>query len=332
MLNPYITFGLCAAVIIFCGIRLSRYGDLIAEKSGLGKAWLGLIMMSSVTSLPELISGISAVTFINAPNLAIGDVVGSCMFNLLIFALLDVFYKQAPISSRVQQSQVIAAGFSVIIIGLVSAGLIFEKYIPVLGWLSLSSIGFVLVYLIAIRTMYTYETKRNKTADVEETHTDGVSLKLAIGYYVLNAFFVIVAAIFLPHAGEQIAEQTGLGQSFVGTLLIAASTSLPELVVSISAIRIGSVDMAVGNLFGSNLFNILILAIDDSFYSHGSLLAASSPGNLITLFAVLIMTGIAIVGLVFRQEKKRWAMGWDTFAIALVYLTGVSLLYLARGL
>ena len=88
------TFAACAAVIIFCGIRLSKYGDIIAEKSGMGKAWFGLIMMSSVTSLPELVSGVSSVTLIDAPNLAIGDVVGSCMFNILILSVLDFLYKK----------------------------------------------------------------------------------------------------------------------------------------------------------------------------------------------------------------------------------------------
>jgi len=332
MLNPYITFTLCAAVIIYCGIRLSKYGDLIAEKSGLGKAWLGLIMMSSVTSLPELISGISAVTFVNAPNLAVGDVVGSCMFNLLILAMLDLFYREAPISSRVQQSQVLAAGFSVIILAIVCGALIFEKYIPTIGWISRISPALIIVYLLSIRTIYLYENRKEAGPKAEEHGGEEISLKKAVGYYVLNALFVVIAAIFLPHAAETIAEQTGLGQTFVGTLLMAASTSLPEMVVSISAIRIGSVDMAVGNLFGSNLFNILILALDDIFYTQGSIFSVSAAGNIITVLAVICMTGVAVVGLIFRQERKTWLMAWDTLSIAFIYIVSVVLLFLARDI
>lgn len=335
MLIPLATFAACAAVIIFCGIRLSKYGDIIAEKSGMGKAWFGLIMMSSVTSLPELVSGISAVTFVNAPDLAIGDVVGSCMFNILILSVLDFLYKKGPISSHVQQSQILGAGFGIIITALVLASFMFQQYIPVFGWVGLYSPVFIVVYLIAMKVIYSYEQKKNRKLGDTEVHAeshDGVPLKKAITYYAINALFVVIAAIFLPHAGEQIAAATGLGQSFVGTLLIAASTSLPELVVSISALRIGAVDIAVGNLFGSNLFNICILAFDDMLYTKGGLLTAGSKSNMITLLAVLIMTGIAVVGLVFQQEKKRWRMAMDTVAIAVVYVFSVVLLYYSRNM
>ncbi len=329
------TFAACAAVIIFCGIRLSKYGDIIAEKSGMGKAWFGLIMMSSVTSLPELVSGISSVTLIDAPNLAIGDVVGSCMFNILILSVLDFLYKKGPISSHVQQSQILGAGFCIILTATLLGSLMFQQYIPNLAWVGMYSVAFTLVYFIAMRVIYSYEQRKNAQINNDEVpshaHHD-VSLKKATQYYLLNALFVIIAAIFLPHAGEQIAESTGLGQSFVGTILIAASTSLPELVVSISALRIGAVDIAVGNLFGSNLFNIFILAIDDVFYTKGGLLSSASKSNMITLLTVLIMTGIAIVGLVFQQEKKRWRMAIDTMAIAVVYVIGMFLLYYSRNL
>lgn len=335
MFIPYLTFLICACVIIYCGIRLSRYGDVIAEKSGMGKAWFGLIMMSSVTSLPELISGLSAVTMVNAPDLAIGDVVGSCMFNILILSVLDYFYTEGPISSRVQQSQILGAGFGVIIISLVLAAFAFQDLLPVLGWVSISSFVFILIYFAAIRTIYAYEKQRNPGTHEPETaavHGHSLSLSKAITYYLMNAVFVVLAATFLPHASEQIATQTGLGQTFVGTLLMAASTSLPELVVSISALRIGAVDIAVGNLFGSNLFNIFILAIDDIFYTRGSLFEVASRSNLITLVAVLIMTGIAIVGLIFQQQHKRWKMAIDTTAILCVYVITVVILYFTRSM
>jgi cation:H+ antiporter len=329
----YFIFLACAGVIIFCGIRLSKYGDVIAEKSGMGKAWFGLIMMASVTSLPELISGISSVTFINAPDLAIGDVVGSCMFNILILSILDFFYKEGAISSKVQQGQVLGAGFGVIIISLVLAAFVFHSHLPVIGWIGLPSLLLVIVYLISIRTIYSYEKKKTSLADNNHhIYGEEISLATATKYYLLNAFFVVLAAIFLPYAGEQIAASTGLGQTFVGTLLIAASTSLPELVVSISALRIGAVDIAVGNLFGSNLFNIFILAIDDIAYTNGSLLMAASKGNVISLLAVLVMTGIAIIGLIFQQQQKRWKMALDSIAIFCVYVVTVIILYYARNL
>jgi cation:H+ antiporter len=87
----------------------------------------------------------------------------------------------------------------------------------------------------------------------------------AVVGYALNAAVVVGAAIFLPRIAEGIAEMIGLGRTFVGTIFVAVSTSLPELTVTIASFRLGAIDTAVGNLFGSNLFNMAILAVDDLF-------------------------------------------------------------------
>lgn len=332
MLAACLTFLICALGIVFSGIRLSRYGDIIAEKSGMGRAWFGLIMMAAVTSLPELISGISAVTIANAPDLAVADVVGSCMFNILILSVLDFMLAGAPISSRVQQSQIIGAGFGVIMITIAAAGLLTAAYLPAIGWLGVSSFIIVVVYLLATVTIYSFEQKRVVAVEPAAATADELPLRKAVLYYVLNATLVVIAAVFLPLAGEKIATETGLGQTFVGTLLLAMSTSLPELVVSIAALRIGAVDIAVGNIFGSNLFNFLILAIDDLCYTRGPLLKYVSKSNLLVLGAALLMTGIAIIGFVYQQEKKRWKLAADTLAIAVVYVLTLAVLFFTREL
>ncbi|MFN8297747.1 MAG: hypothetical protein U0T75_01480 [Chitinophagales bacterium] len=332
MVAAIITFLVCALGIVFSGIRLSRYGDIIAEKSGMGRAWFGLIMMASVTSLPELISGISSVAIVHAPDLAVADIAGSCMFNILILSILDFFLTDRPISSRVQQSQVLGAGFGVIIITVALAALLSANSLPSLGWIGIPSLIIVVVYLVAMRTIYSFEQKRTVDAETTTSNEHDVPLNKAILYYLLNAVLVVIAALFLPQAGDKIASASGLGQTFVGTLLLALSTSLPELVVSIAALRIGAVDIAVGNIFGSNLFNFLILAIDDVFYTRGSLFKYASKSNLIVLVAALIMTGIAIIGLVYQQEKKRWKLAADTFAIAIVYLLTLLVLFFTRDM
>ena len=156
-------------------------------------------------------------------------------------------------------------------------------------------------------------------------------MKKAIIWYSVNALVVVAAALFLPGFADRIAERTGLGESFVGTLFLAASTSLPEVAVSISAVRIGATDIAVGNLFGSNLFNVLILAIDDIFYTKGLLLKNASDLNIYSVLATIIMTAIAIIGLSYRAEHKRFIMAWDTLLILLVYIGNILLLYTLKG-
>ena len=128
-----------------------------------------------------------------------------------------------------------------------------------------------------------------------------------------------------------VAVVTGLGQSFVGNVLIALSTSLPELVVSIAALRLNAVDMAVGNLFGSNLFNIFILALDDIAYTKGPLLSTIATNNTVTAVAAMTMTTIAVIGLTYRVNKKVWLVAWDSMGIAATYILATFVLYLTRG-
>lgn len=328
----WLQFIACTALILFSGSRLSFYGDIIAEKTGMGRTWIGVVLMASVTSLPELITGVSSVTIFDLPNIAAGDVLGSCMFNMLIIAMLDFGGGPTPLSARAHQGQVLGAGFGILLLGLVGISLLASASIPPIGWISLSSLLFLGVYLISIRTVFLYE-KRRIVAFVrevaEEARYERISKARAYTMYGLNALVIIAAATYLPHLGERIAEVTGLGRTFVGSIFIALSTSLPEVVVSFGALRIGAVDIALGNLFGSNLFNIGILALDDLFYTRGPLLSYISAGHLVSVVAAISMAAIAIIGLTYQTARKRYVFAWDSVGIVLVYVSAVLILYLS---
>lgn len=332
MLQTWLLFIACAAVILVAGTQLSRYGDVIADMTGLGRTWIGVVLLASVTSLPELITGLSSVAIFRVPNIAMGDIAGSCMFNLLIIAMLDALHGPAPISARVHQGQVLAASFGVILLGLVGLSIVLGEMLPAIGWVSVSSVLFIGIYLLAMRTIFTYEQRRIVAEFVAEmaTETEARHLSAArvYGLFTLNAVLIVGAATYLPGLAETLAETTGLGQTFFGTIFVALSTSLPEVVVSIAALRIGAIDMAVGNVFGSNLFNIGILALDDLFYTPGPLLAAIETSHIIAVMAAMIMTAIAIVGLTYRSDSKRLFVAWDTLGIAVVYALANVALYL----
>jgi len=323
-------FIICTLVIVYSGIRLSRYGDIIAEKTGLGRAWIGLVLMASVTSLPELVTGISSVTYAGVPNIAVGDVLGSCVFNMLIIALLDAQYRIMPISAKAHQGNILSAAFGILLLCIVVLSIFLGKYISPLGWIGPYSIFFTVIYLIAIRLVYSYE-KRQIAAFVKEKaielRYEDISTKTAVLHYTLNAVIVVIAAAFLPKIGEGIAETTGLGQTFVGNIFIAISTSLPEVVVSLSAIKIDAIDLAIGNLFGSNIFNILILAIDDIFFMGGPILSFAHQNHIISALSAIVMTTIAIIGLTYRAEKKPLFIAWDSIGIITIYIINIMLLY-----
>lgn len=328
----WIGFILCTLAIVYAGVKLSRYGDIIAEKTGLGRTWIGVVLMASVTSLPELVTGASAVTYAGVPNIAVGDVLGSCVFNILILALLDAVYKPAPISAKAHLGHVLSAGFGILLLGVVSLSIFFASNAPQLGWIGIYSLIFIVIYLFAMRMVYSYEKKQTALSigkSIDLQYGD-IPTKTAVFNYTINAVIVIIAAMFLPKIGEGIAESTGLGQSFVGNIFIAISTSLPEVVVSLAAVKIGAVDLAIGNLFGSNIFNILILAIDDVLFVKGPLLSFVNQNHAISALSAIMMTAIAIIGLTYRAEKKRMLLAWDSAGIVAVYMIYISLLYTLR--
>jgi cation:H+ antiporter len=328
-----IGFIICTAVIVYSGTKLSKYGDIIAEKTGLGRAWIGLVLMASVTSLPELVTGISSVTYAGVPNIAIGDVLGSCVFNIFIIAVLDVQYRIMPISAKAHQGNILSAAFGILFLSIVAESIFLGNIISPLGWIGPYSIFFIILYFIAMRLIYYYEKGQMlvfmKRQTIKLRYQD-IAVRTAVVNYGINAFIVIIAATFLPKIGEGIAENTGLGQTFVGNIFIAISTSLPELVVSIAAIRIDAVDLAIGNLFGSNIFNIFILAVDDIFFLKGPLLAFANPNHIVSAISAIVMTTIAIIGLTYRAAKKPLFLAWDSIGIVFVYVINLLLLYALR--
>lgn len=327
-------FAFCTAAIVYAGTRLSKYGDIIAEKTGLGRTWIGVVLMASVTSLPELVTGISSVTYAGVPDIAAGDVIGSCVFNMFILALLDAIYKPTPISAKAHHGHILSAGFGILLLSIIAASLFLGDRVITIGWVGIYTPLFVIIYVIAMRLIYSYEKRQLAVfmeEMAEELKYDGVSVKTAVFNYCVNSLIVIAAAVFLPELGGKIAEISGLGQTFVGNIFIAVSTSLPEAVVSISAVRMNAVDLAIGNLFGSNIFNVLILAIDDMFFFKGPLLSFTNNNHMVPALSAIAMTVIAVIGLTYRAEKKRLLLAWDSIGIATVYITNLVLLYMMRS-
>ncbi len=326
----WLGFIVCAGLIVYCGTKLSRYGDVIAEKTGLGHAWTGLLLMAGITSLPELINGISSVTIAGVPDIALGDIMGSCMFNILIIAVMDMLLGRQQVFSGADKSHFLSLGFGMILIGIVSVSILLPD-MPPIGPVGIYTPVIALIYLAGIKSVWLFEKKRAApspaviTADARYGH---ITLRKAVSRYSLNAAVIVVAATILPFIGERLAQQTGLGDSFFGTFFVGIATSLPELVVSISALHIGATQMAIANLFGSNMFNILIVAIDDIFYAGGGLLSVVSTGHAMTGLIAIIMSAIALFGLTYRPKKKIFLiLGWDSASIVLAYVIGIFSLY-----
>ena len=319
-------FIFASTLIVITGTRLSKYGNILAGILGWGKMFMGIILMASVTSMPELMNGISSVTILDAPDLAVGDIVGSCAFNILIISIMDLFYNhKKPLTAVAQTGHIIAASFGIMMLSMVAFTILMPEIFGTILWIGGFSILFLVLYLIAIRVVYLYDKKNNHPVEIIN-NSKNTTLKKVVFKYILNAIMLMGAAMLLPYFGKNIAEYSGLGQSFFGTLFIAASTSLPEVVVSIAAIRLKTIDLAIGNVFGSNIFNIAILSLDDLLYTKGPLFIFTSPNHIIPVLGTIIITAIGIIGIIFKAEKK-WKLAIDTALIVLVYVLMMVLLY-----
>jgi cation:H+ antiporter len=325
----FLLFAATASVIVIAGVRLARFGDVLGEKSGLGQTWIGVVLLAATTSLPELFTGFGATALAALPDIALGDVLGSCMFNLLILSLMDAVQPE-PLSTRAHQGHALSIGFGLLLIGVAGTGLIADHRLPAIGWVGLYSPVLIGLYFAAMRVMFIHEQQRRARAAHELKEVlryEETTVRSAIVHYVIAAIAVIGAALWLPRLGAQFADQTGLAQAFVGSLFVAITTSLPEIVVSLAAVRMGALDLGIGNVLGSNLFNLMILGLDDVFYRPGPLMADAGGSHSIAVVAIVMMNALFLIGLTHKVMTKRFVVAWDTGAIAAVYVMAIALSY-----
>lgn len=296
---------------------LSKYGDVLAEKTGLGRAWVGAILIAGVTSLPELATGVSAVAWLKQPNLATGAILGSCLFNLMLIAVMDLAYQPGRVLTKTHDGHILSAGLGILLLGLVAMGVLVGTRFNGAGLLgfSLISAAILVVYGLGARMISVIEQARQvEVLDGEAKEGDYVHISAVKAYaiFILSALAVVGLGVWLSHIGDRIAETTGLSASFVGNLFLAASTSLPEIASSLAAIRIGAIDMAVANVLGSNLFNIAILSVYDIADGRANFWASLTEANGFAAVMTMMMTGVVIISLMYRiSPKTPYRISWD---------------------
>ena len=277
---------------------------------------------------------VSAVR-LGMPDLAVGDLLGSCLFNLLILAVADLFHR-APhrMLSGASVAHALSATQTIVMTGLAGLGILLAPRIAsyAIAGLSYGTLAILVAYVLGLRLVY-YDQRLPIAGTPAEgaPPSDGrrpSRLTRPVLGYLTAAAAVLVAAPFLAEAAGEIAEATGLGNTFVGTTLVAFCTSLPELVTTAAAVRMGAFDLALGNIFGSNAFNVVILVPLD-FVSPGPLLVDVSPAHAVTDLAVVVITGVTVLGQLYRAERRWFFLEPDAaLVIVLVTLTLWGLYFL----
>ncbi len=325
---------ICIALVIAVSSKLSQSADMVAEKSGLGRNWVGAILLAGSTSLPELATGVSAVNFLDAPDLAAGGIFGSCLFNLVILAILDIITGAGPLFQQAQVSHGLAAGLGSLMLGVAAAGIFLaDKGLdPVLGWVGVPTIVLIVVYLVSARLIAKFERRRRTQVLEQESEAyeyGHVKPRTAYLTFAACSLAIVVLGVWLAWLGDKVVTETGLEESFIGSLLLAITTSLPEVAAGIAAVRLDAVDLAISNVFGSNIFNMAILGVYDVVYLKGDLWKKIGSVHIFTAVIAMMMTSLAIVGLIYRATRpSRLYLTYDVLGLIILYIGGMYIIYL----
>ncbi len=311
-------------MIVISGVRLTRYADKLSDQIQLGKVWVGIMLLGLVTSLPELVTSLIAVISIGAEDLAVGNLLGSNNFNPMLIVVMDIIYRKGSVTNAIvpRSSHKISA-FLAMSLAIVVIMQIFFR-IPFL--FSLGSFLIVLIYFGGMRYLAHIGKAESQTQQYD-TSQKPMSLSRIWINLIVSAILIVLAAMWLTHSADTIAEKTGLGRTFVGSILLAIVTSLPEMVVTISALKLGSFDLAVGNIFGSNMTNTFILVICDMVQPGAAILNAVAPTHIFTAILSVILVGVVVTGIYTRNKKTIFGLGWDSVIMIFFFIMGTGLLY-----
>lgn len=323
----WLIFALSSALLVFAATQLAKFGDAIAARTGLGRLFVGTLLLAGATSLPELLTSINSLSQ-GVPDLAAGNFMGSNMFNMFLLGVLDLIGRQARILRRVAMRHALTAGLAILLAALAIFFILADAETRI-GWVGLDSLLVAATYIAGLRLI---QVNNPAEAPVEPADLSGAPAlyQALIGFGAATALLVVVSP-WLVSSSKEIATITGVGAGFVGTALVGIVTSLPEVATSIAAVRIGAYDMAVGNLFGSNAFNMFALSLTDLFYTGGRFFGVIAPEFALVGLLGLILTSLGLIGNLARVERRLGFVEVDALLIMAGYLVGMAWLY-GRGI
>ncbi|MBN1976345.1 MAG: sodium:calcium antiporter [Anaerolineae bacterium] len=326
----WLQFVISAGIVIAAAIKLAEYGDAIAYHTKLSGLFIGALLVAGATSLPELLTMISAINQRHI-DLTAGDLFGSSMFNMLLLGALDMVFHRTRIIRRVALRHALTASLGTMLTGMAVFFLLADVNLRI-GWVGIGSVLIMAMYFTGVWLLRSNPVLGGPAVDQAEGVERGIpSLRRAIIGFTITAAALILVAPWLVRSSSGIAEITGLGDGFIGVVMVAVVTSLPELVAMVSAVRFGAYDIAVGNLFGSNVFNMFALSLADVFYTDGPFLNAIDPSFALVGLLALLMTTLGLMGNLAQVERRIGIIEVDALLLILCYFAGLGLLYM-RGI
>ncbi|MBP3635333.1 MAG: hypothetical protein J6J17_02575 [Bacilli bacterium] len=284
-----IVFLILAFFTIFTSIKLSYYGDVLAKESKVGAAFVGGLLIASITSLPEFVTSISAVV-INNPTLSFGDIVGSNMFNIFVLAVYNIYFFKSNFFRNASKKYIIECII-----------LLTDYLFIVLGChnILVNIISIILFFAYIIYMYFVFKS------DNEEDSNIAGKTKYIVLKFILTAVIMVFLSVCLTYHADEIAHMyPKFSSSSIGAILLGITTSLPEVVTTFALLKLNNYNMAISNMLGSNIFNFLVLAISDLFIKDNYIYNYADKYSMFYVFGGILIMILFTLSILFKSNKK----------------------------
>lgn len=331
-MNNILIFGLfitAAIAAYFVASRLAMYGDAVSEKTKTTSAFMGILIGAAI-SLPELTASVTAIA-IDSPDIAIGNLLGSNLFNLLALAILDIMFRRHQVMGQTDIGSKLYIYLVILMTLVVISGLTFTlpTHIFHIGY---NSVILIVLYFGGVKLINNHTEKKVKRRNRKNEKYNDYSYKKVIVRFSLCAVAIMIVGSLLTTTADRIADITGLGSSFVGSFLVGATTSLPDAISVLTALKLRNYSMGVSSLLGSNAFNIMLLSFTDAIYFQNNLFAHASPSNIVTSVSSIVVILIILYSITRKKKRTTFLYVIPPSLIVVVYITVTVIVYQMKGM
>ena len=316
----YLIYLALAIAVVLLSIKASVYVDLLDKNTKLSGAFIGGVLLSAVTSLPELLTSLSSTVWLKNPGLSLGNILGSNLFNMTIIAMLIILWTSNFKKSNISKSHSYTAWVTLAIYVAVALNMLNIVNFEVVT-ISITSIIILVLYTLGVKTMSNDDSGTADEFKDETAVTTLLSLKQIIIRFILVSIGLVISSILITYVTDIIAARLNLGASLAGALLLGIATSLPELTSCVSLVKIGNFNVSVGNIVGSNLFNFLIIFISDVLFIGGTVydFVESQTRNLV-IFGIISTMLMLTVLKIKDKVKNKYILYIPSIGIIVSYL------------
>lgn len=322
-----------AVVIALAGTRITREADRLADLTGLGEAIFGAVLLGGTTSAAGIVTSVSSAMQ-GYPELAISNAIGGIAAQTVFLAVADISYRKANLEhaaasvENLMQGALLSTMLAIPLLAMAGPEVSFYGVNP-------ASLALCGAYLFGLRlvaqaksTPYWQPRQTTETRQDEPDEEVTASTSLVSIWLRFAGLAVVVggAGFLVAETGIEIADRTDIGETVVGGLFTAVSTSLPELVTSVAAVRRGALTLAVGGIIGGNSFDVLFVAFGDLAFRGGSIYHAITEQQIFIVALTLLLTGILMLGLLRREKQGIMGIGFESFLVLILYFGAFGLL------